>query len=191
MQQIEGICRYAYHLLVASLRGRLAKGALCIAIGSVCLLPAQSSVAADVSHCTEEPTRAAVLSFIKAFNQGNYESLDTQFAQPPDFEWYSSVRPSRFIGPAKRDHLVDYFRARHQLDDRLGLISFQFNGDSGKYGNFGLKLRRSVDNFRHGAWFRINAKGSLICADGSTQLTVVTLGPPDPAGGAATDRARS
>lgn len=121
-----------------------------------------------------------MLSFIKAFNAGDYESLDAQFAQPPDFHWYSSPGPGRRLIKARdRDRLVDYFRSRHQVKDRLGLISFQFNGDSGSYGNFGLEMRRSTANFRDGAWFRLNAKGSLICRQESTQFIVLTLGVPE------------
>ena len=150
-----------------------------VAICVACLGPAQSSAAQGTSHCTGSTARAAVLSFVKAFNEGDYESLDAQFAQPPDFHWYSSPGPGRRLIKARdRDRLVDYFRARHRAEDRLHLISFQFNGDSGRYGNFGLEMRRSAADFRNGAWFRLNAKGALICAGESTQLTVMTLGVP-------------
>jgi hypothetical protein len=192
MQRIAIARFHAYDPRVGRYRQWLARGTLCIAIGLACLLPAQISSAADVSHCTAGPTRAAVLSFIQAFNQGNYESLDAQFARPPAFRWYSSLQPGkRYVGPSNRNHLVDYFRSRHQTGDRFGLISFQFNGDSGKYGNFGLRLRRSTDNFRTGDWFQINAKGSLICAERSTQFIVMTFGPPNPVRKAARAQARS
>jgi hypothetical protein len=153
-----------------------------MAIGIACLGSTQSSAAPNTSHCTRATTRAAVLSFVTAFNHGDYESLDAQFAQPPAFRWYYSPQPGRrLIKPSERNHLVDYFQARHQAGDRLGLISFQFNGDSGRYGNFGLEMRRSTDSFRNGAWFRLDAKGALICADHSTQFIVMTLGRPAPA----------
>jgi hypothetical protein len=162
-------------------RRRLASGVLCLAAGIACIGPTQSSAGAHVSHCTGATTRAAVLSFITAFNSGDYESLDAQFAQPPDFRWYWSPQPGRrLIKRPDRDRLVDYFRSRHKAEDRLGLVSFQFNGDSGNYGNFGLEMRRSTANFRHGAWFRLNAKGSLICTEESTQFIVMTLGIPEP-----------
>jgi hypothetical protein len=170
-----------YDPCVAGAQQRLAWRALCIAVGIACLGPAQSFAAVDTSHCTGATTRAAVLSFISAFNRGDYENLDGQFAQAPDFRWYSSPGPGRrLIKSRDRDHLADYFRSRHLMRDRLGLISFQFNGDSGQYGNFGLELRRSAAGFRNGAWFRLNAKGSLICAEQSTQFIVMTLGKPEP-----------
>ena len=166
---------------VAGAWRRFVRGMLCVAAGIACLGPTQSFAATHVSHCTGATTRAAVLSFITAFNKGDFESLDAQFAQPPDFRWYSSPQPGRrLIKRSDRARLVDYFRSRHQAKDRLGLISFQFNGDSGNYGNFGLELRRSSAGFRNGAWFRLNAKGSLICAEQSTQFIVMTLGVPEP-----------
>jgi hypothetical protein len=192
MQRIVITRFHAYDPLVGRHRQWAARGTLCTVIGLACLLPAQISAAADASHCTAGATRAAVLSFIQAFNQGNYESLDAQFAHPPAFLWYSSLQPGkRYVGPSNRNHLVDYFRSRHQAGDRFSLISFRFNGDSGKYGNFGLRLRRSSDNFRNGDWFQINAKGSLICAEGSTQFIVMTFGPFEPNGQAAKAQARS
>lgn len=154
-----------------------------VAIALVALgIGAQSLTAATTSHCTGAVTREAIVSYIAAFNHGDYESLDAQFAPPADFEWYSSGRPGQRLGSKShdRDTLLGYFRARHRAGDRLGLVSFGFNGDSGRYGNFELELRRSATNFRDGEWFRLIGKGALICSADSTQFIVMTLGGPEP-----------
>ncbi len=159
----------------------------CVVIALVALgLGAQSLAAATTSHCTSAVTREAIVSFIAAFNRGDYESLDTQFAPPADFEWYSSGRPGLRLGSKSRDRdtLLGYFRARHRAGDRLGLVSFGFNGDSGRHGNFELELRRSATGFRDGEWFRVVGKGALICGADSTQFIVMSLGGPEPPRGA-------
>jgi hypothetical protein len=151
------------------------------ALGTL-LLGTQGSAARPDSNCTAATTRDAVIAFVAAFNRGDYAALDAQFAQPPDFQWYSSPRPGlRLRGQShRRDTLVAYFRWRHRVGDRLGLLDFQFNGDSGRYGNFGLKLRRAVPGFRHGERFRLEAKGALICARDSTKFIVMTFGQAQP-----------
>jgi hypothetical protein len=57
----------------------------------------------------------------------------------------------------------------------MQLLSFVYHGD----GNFTYRLRRSARDYRNGAWFRLIGKGAATCADGKTQLIVVSLGGPD------------
>jgi hypothetical protein len=161
---------------------QIATVASCLAAIGLLVVGSGASPAASRSHCTGATARAAVTAFIHAFNRGDYEALDAMFADEPDFEWYSSGGPGRRLGSdaKRRENLDTYFRTRHRVDDRLGLVSFDFNGDSGRYGNAGLTLRRSTAHFRHGDWFQIAAKGALICAADSTQLIVMTLGEPQP-----------
>ncbi len=117
-----------------------------------------------------------------AFNRGDDERLEDLFAQAPAFQWYSSSAPGKRENPKARNRgtLIDYFRRRNEVGDRLGLLSFQFSGNWGGHGNFGLVLRRSVPGFRNGDWLRVNAKGTASCDGDSVQFVVMTLGPPEP-----------
>jgi hypothetical protein len=134
------------------------------------------------SACTGAQTRSAVSIFVTAYNKGDYETLDGLFAMPSAFQWYSSYRPGSRLGAKakRRDNLISYFRGRHRAGDRLGLTSFQFNGSSNGYGNFGIGLRRVLPGFRDGDWFRTGAKGAALCEGETVQLVVMTLGGPEP-----------
>ena len=75
-----------------------------------------------------------------------------------------------------------YFRARHLRNDRLRLVSFRFNGNSGTLGHFDFRLRRSATDFRSGAWFGLVGKGASACDGARATFVVVSLG------GAGSDR---
>lgn len=140
--------------------------------------------AAAQSDCTSTTVRSALVSFLTAYNEGDLERLDSLFAEPPAFQWYSANGPGQRIGSSarQRDTLIGYFRARHRLGDLLNLVSFQFNGNWGGHGNFGMVLKRSISNFRQGEWFRLQAKGAAECAGRSPLFTVMSLGKPKPQG---------
>ncbi|HVY77930.1 MAG TPA: hypothetical protein VG898_05440 [Solirubrobacterales bacterium] len=142
--------------------------------------PTTDATARAGGACGSAVARAAVSSFVTSFNRGDHERLDALFAPSPAFQWYSQNAPGARLGrrAKDRDTLIAYFRARHSAGDRLGLVSFQPNaGDNGRR-NFGLVLRRSVKGFRHGDWFRLDAKGTVECSAGKADLIVLSLGAP-------------
>lgn len=134
-----------------------------------------------VSACTPAQTRAALASFVAAFDRGDYRRLNTLFAGPSWFQWYSSSGPGLRVTPAanRRGTLISYFRARHAKRDRFRLASFTFTGNSNGYGNFVFKMKRSAADFRHGAWFGLVAKGAALCDGTSVKFIVMSLGGPD------------
>lgn len=154
-----------------------AGAALIVGLGAA---TAPTADGAGSSACTAEGTRSAVSAFVIAYNQGDYEALDSLFASPPDFEWYSSNRPGTRLGAKakRRGTLIAYFRARHRAGERLGLVAFQFNDNSSGHGNFGFVLRRRLPGFRNGEWFRTDAKGATVCNGGSAQMIVISIGGP-------------
>ena len=147
------------------------------------------------SSCAAVEVRSAVVSFVTAFNRGDYERLDALFAEEPKFEWYSSPRPGLRLGRSarRRSTLIPYLRARHKAGDRFDLTSFGFNGNSPRYGNFEMDVRRSSPEFRHGKWFEALSKGAAICDGDSVEFIVMSHGGPfpNPARGAAKAQARS
>jgi hypothetical protein len=139
-------------------------------------------VGGPITNCTAVQTRSALVSFMAAFNAGNYGRLDAVFAGPSWFRWYSSSAPGMRFDPQAqmRNTLVAYFRARHAQRERFRLVSFKFNGNSLGYGNFNWKMKRSAGDFRDGAWFMVEAKGAALCEGASTRFIVMSVGAPEP-----------
>ena len=141
--------------------------------------------AATPAACAAAESRAVLRSFVGAFNRGDLARLDELFATQPDFQWYSTGAPGLRTRAAAstRATLVGYFARRYRAGDRLRLVSFDYNGDSGPYSNFALTLRRSASDYRGGAWFRLVGKGAISCRKQPGKLIVVSLGGPDSAVG--------
>ena len=133
---------------------------------------------AAVTACTMRETRAAFVSFSGAFNTGDYRRLNTLFAGPAWFRWYSSSAPGARFDPQarQRNTLMAYFRARHAQRDRFRLLSFTFNGNALGYGNFVWKMERSAADFRAGARFTVEAKGAAVCEGASARFIVMSVG---------------
>jgi hypothetical protein len=139
--------------------------------------PAQGGV---VTPCTANETRTALVSFVRAFNAGDYPRLNTLFAGPSWFRWYSSGTPGARFDPQaqRRGTLIGYFTKRHARRDQMKLSSFRFTGNSNGFGNFTWKLRRSAADFRAGAWFATEAKGAALCQGPEAQFIVMSIGGP-------------
>ncbi len=161
--------------------------AACLALACLSLSIAVGPAAARPGRdCAPREVRAALTSFIAAYNAGDYDALDDLVAAEPDFRWYSSPVPGERLLPraSRRGTLVRYFEARHAARDRLALTSFGFNGNGtyggSRYGNFEMGLRRRAAGFRRGAWFRADGKGAATCKGDSVRFVVLTLGGPAP-----------
>jgi hypothetical protein len=152
----------------------------CLAVLILLGLSAGTGEASAPSHCTGPGGRGALASFVSAYNRGDFERLDSLIAEEPDFEWYSTNGPGeRLRGKAKRrGTLIPYFEARHARHDRLAWRSFQFNGNSPRYGNFQLTMWRATSGFNRGDRFPVWGKGAAICDEDSTRFIVLTFGVP-------------
>jgi hypothetical protein len=124
--------------------------------------------------------QAALVSFAGAFSHGDSRRLDSLFAEPPSFQWYSSNQPGlRSTAAAKnRGTLIRYFRVRHTQRDRLRLTAFTFTGNSHGFGNFTFKMKRSAADFRDGAWFGLIGKGAGACDGSKVRFIVISIGGP-------------
>jgi|SRR5829696_264387 len=143
-------------------------------------LSAEASAASLTSHCRGGEIRQALASFVSAYDRGDYERLDSLFAEEPDFEWYSTNGPGQRLGgkAKQRSTLIPYFEARHRVHDRLALRSFQFNGATRRYGNFQFAMWRATSGFNHGNRFPVRGKGAAICKAGSARFIVLSVGVP-------------
>jgi len=148
--------------------------------GLLCLWLAIASASAapptNTQPCDRDSTRSALRSFIGAFNGGSFEQLDALFAQEPHFQWYSAPAPGQRLGAdaRRRDTLVPYFRRRHAAGDRLRLRTFDWNGKSAHWSNFGFVALRSKP--QADGWIRSESKGAAICDGGRPTLITISLG---------------
>ncbi|MFI5027762.1 MAG: hypothetical protein ACHQCF_02115 [Solirubrobacterales bacterium] len=145
-----------------------------IAGGAVSAMPRADS------HCTGKSIRTAVVSFTRAFDQGDEESLEALFAPAPEFQWYTTPGPGRRVakGARGRASLVGYFQARHAKQDNLDLTSFSFNGNSPHWGNFSFTMRHSASDYIGGKAFPQGGKGAAVCDSEGVRFIVFTFGEP-------------
>jgi hypothetical protein len=138
-------------------------------------------VQGGVTACTKSETRSSLVSFVRAFNPGDYRRLNTLFAGPSWFRWYSSSTPGVRFNPQaqQRDTLISYFRDRHAQSDRFKLMSFHFTGNSNGFRNFTWKTERSAADFRNGARFVTDAKGAALCRGADARFIVMSIGSPE------------
>lgn len=139
---------------------------------------ADGATLTETKPCTKKITTKAIKSFIRAYNRGNSEKLDSLFAAEPEFQWYSSPAPGRRLGNAasRRATLVRYFKVRHRAGDRLHLRRFHFTGNSRYYSNYWFDLGRRANGYNRGRWFRTGGKGALICEGVQPKIIVISLG---------------
>jgi hypothetical protein len=156
--------------------------AACSAGATVAGAESSAPVQRGVTACTKSETRAALVSFVRAFNAGDYRRLNRLFVARSWFGWYSSGTPGvRSNDEAhQRGTLISYFRDRHTQRDRFKLMSFRFTGNSNGFGNFTWKTERSATDFRDGAWFVADAKGAALCQGADARFIVMSIGSPVP-----------
>ncbi|MFT3865682.1 MAG: hypothetical protein QM729_15550 [Solirubrobacterales bacterium] len=130
--------------------------------------------------CTREQARRAFVAFLTAFDAGDYAKLDSLFASPPAFRWFSSNPPGRRIRAAsmRRRSLIAYFRRRHAVHDHMSLSALQVNEGSPHSTGLSFELRRSAADFRRGRPFWVSGKAALICHGGHARFIVVSIGSP-------------
>jgi hypothetical protein len=128
--------------------------------------------------CHSKDVRSALGAFADAYSRGDFATLDSLFAAKPEFQWYSTDAPGTRLrsGSKKRSTLIPYFEARHRKHDRFRLRSFKFNGNSPRWGNFQMTMRRRADEFRGGDWFGVFGKGAAICDGADVRFIVLSFG---------------
>jgi len=139
------------------------------------------------SRCASGQARHALDSFVRAFNSGATEKLDSTFAEVPEFIGFGSAPPGRFgsvfLGPrAKaelREDLVPYLDRRHRHGDRMAVTDFEFSGNWDGRGNMAFSLKRRSPGFRSGSWFEVIGKGALICSGLNPVFAQMQIGAPE------------
>lgn len=131
---------------------------------------------ADARACDPAAVRALVTEFVAAYNSGDIARLDSMFAQPPIFQWFSASRAGERFDPEaqNRDTLASYFTERHAVGERMRLKTFRFNGGD-DFGNFEVRLGRSAPDYQNGRWFRTAAKGAVYCTDTDETFAVWSM----------------
>ena len=126
--------------------------------------------------CVNVEAEQLARRFVGAFNDGDFQALDSVFAQEPDFEWYVTGGPGERVQlpiASDRASLVPYFQERYRLGERLTLNSFRFNGNarvSRPYGNFEYTLTRSANDLPPTAF---HGKGAALCYRNRADVLIV------------------
>jgi hypothetical protein len=133
-------------------------------------------------RCDVAAVARALRAFTETFTRGGLQRLDGLFARGERFAWFSSGAPGPRFSPeaGKRETLVRYFAARHREHDRMGLVSYRFNGYEAPrvIGHFELRATRSADDYRGGAQVDIVGKGAIDCSASPVRFMVLSLGGP-------------
>ncbi len=129
---------------------RLARQKALIAVAGLCAVAstlAPGPAGAVAERCSKHELRRLVRAFIPAYNSGRFERLDGIFAAEPDFLGYYAAPERTHEAGEDRSTLVDYFRDRHELRDRLELRVFWIQKERERDGSFDFyfELRRTSD----------------------------------------------
>jgi hypothetical protein len=156
-------------------------GLVVVCVATALVVPASGTTARAEAPCDVPSSRAALNAYLKAFNQGDYATLDVLFAKAPHFVWYTSAPPHGRTGQVTRNRptLIPYFRARHAKREKLTLLTFNYASaqerDGAVVSNFNGRLtRRATDVPAR----RRGYKASLRCTETEAQLIVVSIGTP-------------
>jgi hypothetical protein len=154
-------------------------GLVVLCIATALVVPASGTTAPVGTACDAASSRAAFNAYLKAFNQGDYATLNVLFAQAPHFVWFTSAPPHGRTGQGTRDRgtLMRYFRARHAKREKLALVAFNFASAQERGGavvsNFNGRLTRRASDVPAG---RRGFKASLRCMETEKQFIVVSIG---------------
>lgn len=138
-----------------------------VVIGASLAFLVVACAAGSERTCSAE-ARSAVDAFVGAMNTGDAAAAEAVFAEV-GFNWFSEA-PHR-VDPAarQRDTLANYLADRVAVGARYQLTSFDFNGETGGLGNFGLVLINESQE-------RVDGKGAIDCD--SAQIVAMSLGQP-------------
>jgi hypothetical protein len=130
-------------------------------------------------RCDVTVLRRSLDQFVRAYNDGDLQRLNTLFART-SFLWYSSGAPGiRIRADAEnRATLIPYFKQRHGRGDRLSSLRFQFNGFdfSRVIGNFQFSMLRRASDFHGNRWLHVVGKGGLDCSRSPITILGMSLG---------------
>ncbi len=146
----------------------------------------------EPTPCTAAEVRVLMVRFVRAFNEGDSETLGKLFAREPYFRWYETPAPGRRVNDAGfRVTLIAYFEKRHEVGERLRLRTFKFGGnhtggagglsyrmggagDLSPFGTVEVKLVRRADDLRPTEYV---GKGASYCyADEADEIFVWSMG---------------
>lgn len=104
----------------------------------------------ETTRCSRTRVRQLVHGFISDYNHGRGTQLDRAWAEEPDFIGYY-VAPERIDQEGEeRSTLLDYFRQRRELHDRLALSDFwtQRQREADESFDFYFEVQRDSDEPR-------------------------------------------
>lgn len=141
-------------------------GLALVAISGIVALAAAPSSAASSSAqpCTRDSVPALIRSFVGAYNRGDTDDLDRIWAQEPYFEWYSVEDERTDVDAHNRLTLMSYFQNRHELRDRVELVSLRVSPRDSDDGTFDFAFRLERKSQERPARGTYHGKGAAVDA---------------------------
>ena len=114
--------------------------------------------------CSRHQVVKLVHAFVAAYTDGDLGRLDRIFTPDPDFQWYFDQvrRGTKGTKVTARSKLLDYFRGRHEQEDRLELLELDVRSARGWHGGFDFEYRldRTANDLDPGEF---HGKGAADC----------------------------
>lgn len=140
-----------------------------IAVGCAVLFAApvhlDQAMAKD-KYCSRRHAIRLLHQFVRAYDAGDFDYLDRIFAEEPEFNTYR-VTPEREISAGDRSSLLQYFRERHAMNDRLKVIELRVNRERGpgprNVWGFSFRLNRATSDPMPWANGTLSGKGAVDC----------------------------
>lgn len=128
------------------------------------LTPQSGRAQGPANDCDRQSVADLVKTFVRAYNNGDTDKLESLWATEPDFEWYSVSNERERDDAYDRQTLIPYFEERHELGDRLRLNTLRVRpaDDRGMFG-ISYRLHRQSDQRagRGGYHGKASAKESM------------------------------
>lgn len=128
-------------------------------------------------RCSKDQVRSQVLDFVQAYNSGNFRRLDSIFAVEPDFLGYYAAPERTYEAGEDRSTLVDYFRERHELEERLNLEVFWIQKERESDGSFDFYFELTRKSKEVAARGYYSGKGNARHTDEGCQLRLWNMTP--------------
>ena len=133
---------------------------LLVAIAIIGVLTPQSGNAQRPGeNCNRQSVADLVKTFVRAYNNGDTDKLESLWAADPDFEWYSVSNERERDDPYDRQTLIPYFEERHELGDRLRLNTLRVRAGDDR-GMFGISYRLHRQSDQRAGRGRYHGKAS-------------------------------
>lgn len=129
------------------------------------LTPAATS-ATEPTRCSRSHVPGLVKRFVDSYNDGEFKKLDRMFAKGEDFYFYRLFPERHSPASDRRDELIPYFRARHEVNDHFHLVDLELDRERAgtpRMWGFRFTIERTSDDLAPWGSGTLTGKGAAEC----------------------------